>query len=83
MTADTTIALDLFVRAFGGPRTPRSPAYQGGAKAALQRIFEGGDMTVPYAPGTCEFDAYIAGRLEGHQIAAAHLATCAAWGVPA
>jgi hypothetical protein len=36
-----SLALDLYVQAFGSPRTERSWPYKNGAKAALQRIFEG------------------------------------------
>lgn len=84
-----SLALDLFVQAFGCSRTPRSMPYQNGAKAALQRIFEGAPTpegmpsAVPFSPGSPEFDAYLSGRQEGHQIAADFLKTCSAWGVPA
>jgi hypothetical protein len=76
-----SLALDLYVEAFGsGTRTPRSPAYQNGVKAALQRIFEGVRADMPYTAGTPDFDAYVAGRQEGHQIAATHMCTYQAWG---
>jgi hypothetical protein len=74
-----SLALDLYVQAFGSPRTERSWPYKNGAKAALQRIFEGERSVVPYAAGTPEFDAYVAGRQEGHRIAADHMQACTAW----
>jgi hypothetical protein len=74
-----SLAVDLYVDAFGsGTRTPRSAAYEKGAMAALTRIFDGTCTHAPYSAGTADFDAYIAGRQEGHQIAAAHMQACAA-----
>jgi hypothetical protein len=76
-----SLALDLYVQAFGdSKRTLRSASYKEGVKAALQRIFEGLQSEAPYAPGDSHFDAYVAGRQEGHQIAADHMRTCQAWG---
>jgi hypothetical protein len=75
------LALQLYVQAFGdSTRTPRSTAYQKGVKAALQRIFEGVRADMPYTAGTADFDAYVAGGQEGHQIAAAHKCICQARG---
>jgi hypothetical protein len=74
------LALDLYVQAFTALRTERSQAYKDGVKAALARIFEGQRQQSPYTPGSPHFDAFVSGRQEGHQIAASHIATCAAWG---
>ncbi len=75
-----SLALDLFVQAFSQPRTERSATYKDGVKAALVRIFDGTRHVTSYTPGSSNFDAFVAGRQEGHQIAAAYMASCQAWG---
>lgn len=78
-----SLALDLYVQAFGRQRTERRAAYKNGVKAALIRIFESqlDERVGDYLPGTTDFDAYVAGRLEGHQIASQYIDSCKIWGV--
>lgn len=61
-------ALRLFVKAFNGPRDPRSPEYKAGVLSALQYRFDGKKTKSPYAPGTVQFDAWNAGLNEGHSL---------------
>lgn len=75
-----SLALDLFVQAFAQQRTERSAPYKEGVKAALVRIFDSKRHVTPYTPGSPQFDAFVAGRQEGHQIAAGYMAGCQAWG---
>jgi hypothetical protein len=73
-----SLAQDLYEQAFSSPRTPRSPSYHMGVKDALTRIFEGGCIHIPFEAGSPEFDACVAGRQEGHQIAAEYMQQCVA-----
>lgn len=50
-----------------GTRTPRSPAYQDGCRAALAYRFEGRRIAVPFVIGTAEADAFFSGVDEGHR----------------
>lgn len=58
---------------------PRGQPFLDGAFAALERIFDENDHPVAalYPQGAANFDAFVAGRIEGHAIAAEYLATCA------
>lgn len=52
-------------RAFPTWRPVRSPEYMQGVRAALLFRLSASRHRSPYAEGTCQFDAYIAGKREG------------------
>lgn len=56
----------LFDAAFAGAREPRSEAYRHGVLAALTFRIENRRLVCPYAIGTAERDAYVAGCDEGN-----------------
>lgn len=65
----TSEADRIFRKAFQGTtRTPRSPAYKHGVRAALRYRCEGRPIALPYRAGTAEADAYWAGLNEGHAL---------------
>ena len=69
-----TLSAGLFKQAFDTQRTQRSQPYKDGVMHALVRIFEGQPPTVPYKAPSAEFDAYMAGRIEGQIIASDYMA---------
>lgn len=67
--APATASVDqLMAAAFAGPRSPRSPEYRAGARAALAYRIEGTPIQRPYAAGTAQDDAFDAGQAEGPAI---------------
>ena len=65
MNAKAPTATEIHKRLFDRPRDPRSPAYKAGALAAIRLNLDGVDLGLPYAPGTAEHDAWLAGYAEG------------------
>ncbi|SCX40559.1 hypothetical protein [Nitrosospira sp. Nsp1] len=60
---------ELMAEAFDQPRTPRSPEYKAGVRAALEYRINGKKITLTtYELGTAAADAYFAGTDEGHRI---------------
>ena len=54
---------ELMASAFFEGRDPRSPEYKRGARSILLFRIEGGELeAVPYALGTAQADAYLAGQ---------------------
>lgn len=65
-----TIAAQLYRETFARPRDPRSAAYKLGAKHAMDKHIAGLARETPFAAGTAQRDAYLAGWAEGRTIAA-------------
>jgi hypothetical protein len=63
-----SIAEQLFEEAFNHPRSPRSPEYKAGIKAALLYRFNHKEINLPYPAGTSQCDAWFSGLDEGHAI---------------
>jgi hypothetical protein len=63
-----SIANQLFNKAFHSTRDPRSGAYKAGVLDTLNSKESGSELKHPFAPGTAESDAWIAGNQEGHNI---------------
>lgn len=51
--------------AFDGPREPRSQAYRAGVRSLLASRLCGQPKIIPYAMGSTEADAWLAGQGEG------------------
>lgn len=58
----------LMADAFDRPRTLRSDAYKRGVRAVLEKRLNAAAFSIPYQPGTAEFDAFGAGNDEGNFI---------------
>jgi len=59
----------LMKLAFDRPREPRSDAYKNGVRAVLAfRANSTFDISAPYAAGSAERDAFIAGMDEGREV---------------
>ena len=68
-TTAPAVTVDLLFRtAFYNGRTPRSPEYQAGTRAALEHSIERKDFDMPYKVGTAAADAFFAGIEEGKSI---------------
>lgn len=73
----------LMQRIFGRARDPRSPEYQAGCRALLERRIQGTALVCPHALGTAQADAWYAGLDEGQahlpklETAPSHSATAA------
>ena len=74
--AEMTLPQRLFTAHFAQLKTQHSRPYLNGALAALERIFHEDEAASgqQYPAGTAQFDAFVAGRIEGHAIAAEYLA---------
>jgi hypothetical protein len=59
---------DLMAEAFAPGRDPRSAEYKAGVRAILERKLNGTALPLPYALGTVQADAYMAGWDEGNAI---------------
>lgn len=66
---ESLISVDELIKeAFDRMRTPRSPEYQAGVRAALAWKIEGIHIVNIYHIGTAQADAFFAGLDEGYQI---------------
>lgn len=66
MTAISSINVEkVLERVFPSWRPVRSTEYMQGVRAALLFRLSAARPRTPYAEGTCQFDAYIAGKREG------------------
>lgn len=64
-----SIASELYAERFAKPREARSAAYKLGARHALETHLAYLHRTPPFAPGTAQRDAYLAGYSEGRTAA--------------
>jgi len=63
-----SIASYLFARAFAKSRDLRSQAYKDGVMAAVLMQVSGTEVRCQFARGSAEWDAFAAGKDEGHAI---------------
>ncbi|SAL66468.1 hypothetical protein AWB67_07113 [Caballeronia terrestris] len=59
---------ELMAEAFTSGRDPRSAEYIAGVRSILENCIEGAAIVLPYALGTTQADAFLAGQEEGRVI---------------